>query len=100
MSCRGISLTSKIQVAGKRVEGMSTDDSILNFRGNEAEWAALCALDGMHASGEPFHQNQAPELIEQIWDFVVQTCEIEGVQVPRKELAVKKLEAQIEKFFS
>ena len=79
---------------------MSTDDNIMNFKGNEAEWAALCALDGIQASSEHFHQDQAPELIDQIWEFVVETCESEEVTVPSKELASEKLRAFIRERFS
>lgn len=79
---------------------MSVDDNILNFSGNEAEWAALCALDGMLASTERVHEDQATELIQQVWEFVVETCNVEGLQVPDKELAIQKLKKHINEHFN
>ena len=79
---------------------MTADDNIRNFKGNEAEWAALCALHGMLASAERFHEEQASELIQQVWEFVVETCNVEGLQVPDKELAIQKLKKHINEHFS
>ena len=79
---------------------MTADDNILNFQDNEAEWAALCALDGMLASTEQFNEHEAPQLIEQVWEFVVETCTAEGLHVPDKELAIQKLKKHINEHFS
>ena len=71
---------------------MGLDDSISNVRGREQLWAALCAFDGMEYNlrynDEVYTVNQADELIEGIWDFVWQTCEENGVEVPSKTVAI------------
>ncbi|MDC1531228.1 hypothetical protein N8473_00845 [Amylibacter sp.] len=74
---------------------MGADDNLLSFKGHEASWAALCAFDGMQVGDEIHTFSQACELIESVWDFVVQTCEEEGVDVPSKLAAISELETLI-----
>ena len=74
---------------------MGADDHLLNFEGREASWAALCAFDGMQFSDEVYISAQAGELIETVWEFVVQTCEEEGVDVPSKLAAISELKTLI-----
>jgi predicted RNase H-like HicB family nuclease len=54
----------------------------------------------MLASAERFHEGQAAELIQQVWEFVVETCNVEGLHVPDKELAIQKLKKHINKHFN
>tara|TARA_B100000780_G_scaffold161023_1_gene112515 strand:- start:149 stop:391 length:243 start_codon:yes stop_codon:yes gene_type:complete len=74
---------------------MGADDHLLNFKGGEASWAALCAFDGMQFSDEVYTFAQAGELIENVWEFVVQTCEKQGVDVPSKTATISELKTLI-----
>ena len=74
---------------------MGIDDTIDRFKGREAEWAALCAFDGIKMSDEQFLPEHAPELIEALWDFVTETCEEEGVVVPTRAVAISELKKLI-----
>jgi hypothetical protein len=74
---------------------MGADDHLLSFKGREASWAALCVFDGMQFSDEVYTFAQAGELIENVWEFVVQTCEEKGVEVPSKTAAISELKTLI-----
>lgn len=74
---------------------MGSDDTIDHFKGREAKWAALCAFDGMQYSGEIYHIDQASEFIDEVWEFVTQTCEEEGIEPPEKSSAISELQVLI-----
>lgn len=77
---------------------MGTDDTINHHRGREAEWAALCAFDGVQASDEVYHEDAALSLIEAVWEFVVATCNEEHVEPPSKNEAITILQALIAEY--
>ena len=55
------------------------DDGIENYKGREAEWAALCAFDCIRNSNQTYQTGETPAWIESVWEFVWQTCEEKGV---------------------
>ena len=73
------------------------DDTIVSYLGREAEWAALCALDGLETGiinlPDP---SEAPSMIEGVWEFVVTSCEEAGQAPPDANEAAKKLVAMIQ----
>jgi len=78
-----------------KVNHMGLDDGIKSYIGREAEWAAECAFEGMdyanNRDGTIFKPSDAPRLIDEVWHFVTETCDIEEVSPPSKADAVKEL---------
>ena len=58
--------------------------SILEYKGQEAYWAALCAMEGIQASDVLPSPDDADVEIEAIWDFVVDNCEEFEIEIPSK----------------
>ncbi|MEP1201008.1 hypothetical protein [Tateyamaria sp.] len=70
------------------------DDTVDRFRGREAYWAALCALD-LIVHDAPPKLRDAQSLIDAVWDFVRETCEEAGQPVPDRQLAIDELKQLI-----
>ena len=64
--------------------------SILEYRGQEAYWAALCAMDGLEMSDELPHPENADaeigEILSQrnLFKFAVRAIYVSGVTVMRE----------------
>ena len=58
--------------------------SILEYRGQEAYWAALCAMEGIQASDDLPNPDDADAEIDAIWDFVVDNCLDLEIEIPSK----------------
>ena len=69
--------------------------SILEYRGQEAYWAALCAMDGLEMSDELPDPENADAEIDAVWDFVVENCEESEIRVPSKQEAILELKEMI-----
>lgn len=74
-------------------------DDITGYKGREAAFAAECAMEGMiyayEEDGTTFSEDDAEAEIEAIWDFVIASCEGEGIQHPKKRDAEKELRLMI-----
>ena len=72
------------------------DDTVVSYLGREAEWAALCALDGFETGFMNLPDpSEAPAMIEGVWEFVVASCEEAGQTPPEANEAAKKLVTMI-----
>lgn len=69
--------------------------SILEYRGQEAHWAALCAMDGLAMADELPDPENADTEINAVWDFVVENCKESEIRVPSKQEAILKLKEMI-----
>ncbi|MCR9152108.1 MAG: hypothetical protein NXH83_18230 [Rhodobacteraceae bacterium] len=49
-------------------------DTIYDYRGKAALWAALCAFDAVESGNETFVEADAAVLLEGVWDFVRESC--------------------------
>ena len=80
---------------------MGLDDGVKHYKGKEAEWAALCAMDGLtylsENEGATFKVSEAERILEEVWDFVTDSCEIEGASTPNKKDALIHLKQMIRK---
>ena len=47
------------------------NDTVQSYLGREAEWAALCAIDGIEATETPPDPTDASDMINDVWEFVV-----------------------------
>ena len=70
-------------------------DTVECYRGREAEWAALCALDGFEATQELPDPLRASALIKAVWEFVDASCEEAGQATPDPEEATEILATMI-----
>jgi hypothetical protein len=73
------------------------DDTVENYLGREAEWAALCAFDGLEASESFPDPSEAKALMKNVWEFVSASCEEAGQTTPDPEEAAKFLAELIAK---
>ncbi len=69
--------------------------SILEYKGREAHWAALCSFDGYELSVEMPDPDDADGEIDAIWEFVVENCQEYGISIPSKQEAIAELRAMI-----
>lgn len=59
------------------------DDTVDNFLGREAQWAMLCAWDGIEAAGPPNPiPSEAETYVDAVWEFVEFSCSEAGQPVP------------------
>ncbi len=69
--------------------------SILEYKGREAEWAALCVMDGLMMSDELPNPENADAEIDAVWEFVVENCKESEIRVPSKQEAILELKEKI-----
>jgi len=78
---------------------MGVDDGVTHYKGKEAEWAALCAMEGLIYLSEneetKYKVSEAEGILEEVWEFVTDTCEIEGANTPNKQDALQHLKQMI-----
>jgi hypothetical protein len=71
-------------------------DSVDNFKGKEDYWAMLCALDSIEYDAPPYPpEGEAVKFVEEVWEFVVGTCEGSDQPVPEMRKVVKLLRERL-----
>ena len=65
--------------------------SILEYRGQEAYWAALCAMEGIQMSEQLPSLDDAEAELAGVWEFVEGCCQEFEIAVPSRDEAVGHL---------
>jgi hypothetical protein len=65
--------------------------SILEYRGQEAYWAALCAMEGIQVNEELPSMDDAETELAGVWEFVEGCCLEFDIAVPSRDEAVGHL---------
>lgn len=65
--------------------------SILEYRGQEAYWAALCVMEGIQMNEELPSLDDAEAELTGVWEFVEDCCLEFDIAVPARDEAVGHL---------
>ena len=72
--------------------------SILEYEGQEAYWAALCAMEGIEYSDQIPSPSDAEHEISEVWEFVEGCCIEFDIKTPSKKEAIQHLRDLIAKY--
>ena len=70
-------------------------DSVLEYKNDLPYWAAGCAMEGIQMMDELPTPDQAAGFIDEVWEFVVETCLDNEIHVPNKDDAISELKEMI-----
>jgi len=75
------------------------DDSVDQYRGREAEWAALCSFDAVeYGLKTNVTEADADDLVGSAWDFVVDSCKEAGVPAPNRSVVLALVRVMLQAY--